>query len=363
MQSRRAVRLALLLAILLANLGIAGGASAAGVTGTLKLDPPTTSVDNGGTVSIKVMANTTVATSGVAASVTFDKAVLQVVSITRSATWATAPLYLAGDAAAIATANKKGLLQAVAASFFPPGSVPAGSQEFITIVFKAVACGSVSLGLPIGTTNGDTTLLDGRAATYGASIKLTTTGAAVTVCQGGSGSPAPGASGEASSVPGDSGIPGASSSVDPNASAPASSDPSPSALPASASPSAPADAASAGTTSEQSGWLTFAIAALAIAAAGLAALILVLTIAAIVAAVVGGVFLVRNWRRFFGNGGTSPVALAEGGAAAQAAGTAGSTGSTGTEGSTPTADGSTAQTKAPVDNAATSAAPPPASQP
>ena len=305
MQSRRPVRLALVLATVLAVVAIAGGVSAATVTGTLKLDPTTQTVAQGGTFSVKVIANTSVATSGVSASITFDKAVVQVTTITRSAAWSTAPLFLAADAKAIATANGKGILKNVAAAFFPPGSTPAGDQEFITVGFKAVGCGAVTMTMPISSDQTDSTMIDGRAATYGAAIKLTTTGATVTVCNGATGSGAPGAS--SSAQPGDSGLPGASDSLDPNASAspaPASSDsPAPGAsVAASVAPSAVASDSGSGAASEQSGWLTFAIAALAVAAAGLATLILIFVIVAIVATVFGARILIRNWRRFSDEG-------------------------------------------------------------
>ena len=300
MQSRRGFRLALVLATLLASVAIAGGASAAGATGTLRLDPATATVAQGGTFSVKVIANTSVVTSGVAASITFNKAILKVTTITRSPAWANAPAYLAGDAAAIATANQKGVLKGVSVFFFPPTTVPAGDQEFITVGFQAIGCGTVAMTLPIGKTNSDSTLLDGRAATYGSAIKLTTSGATVNVCSGVAGaSGSPGAS--SSGGPGDSSSPAASDSFDPNAStspspgAGDSSDPGAS-IPA-PSASAPATDNASSSSSEQSGWLTFAIAALAVAAAGLATLILVLVVVAIVAAVIGGNVLIRAWRR------------------------------------------------------------------
>jgi hypothetical protein len=297
MRSRAVARLALILAVLSLGFGIVAGAAAANVTGTLKLDPSTTQVDNGATFSIKVISNTSVPISGVSASVTFNKAVVQVTTITRGAAWANAPLFLAADAKAITMANSKGNLQNVAAAFFPPTSVPAGDQEFITVGFKAVGCGSSDLGVPTGRV--DSTLLDGRAATYGAVIKLTTAGGAVTVCQG-AGSLAPGAS-ASEQVEAASFEPGASDSFDANAS-PAASDSGAGAVvpPPSGGPSAtqtPGDAVAGGSSSEQSGWLTFALAALAIAAAGMAALIIVLTIAAIAAVVIGSIVLYRVWRR------------------------------------------------------------------
>jgi hypothetical protein len=297
MRSRRALRLALVLAASVLALASASLAAAAGVTGTLRLEPATVQVDNGGTFSLKVISNTTVPISGVSATLKFDKGVLQVTSITRGAAWASAPLFIAGDQKAIDTANQKGLLRNVAASFFPPGTVPAGDQEFITVGFKAIGCGTVSLTVPPGD-QVDSSMLDGRDATYGNAIKLTTTGANVTVCQGGGG----GISG--SLAPGDTGSPGPSDSFDaggggvipgPSSSAAAGGG----GLIPSSSPGAtqlPADNTGA-ITSQQASWLTFAMGALGVAAAGLAALILILVGVALVAAAAGGVFLVRYWRR------------------------------------------------------------------
>lgn len=313
MRPRRVVQLALATALVLASLGFAGSASAAAPKGTIKLDPPTAQADNGGTVSIKVVATSPVAISGLSASITFDKNVLQVTSITRGAAWASAPLFIAADAKAISTANQKGVLQSVAASFFPPGTVPAGTQDFITVEFKATACGTVAMTMPTGRV--DSAMLDGRASTYGNAVKVTTTGATVTVCQGGAGASVdPGASGSldpnASVDPNASPDPNAS--VDPNASTDpnASASPTPSASGQAAAGVQPASSAGTGggagttgaadgaaLTSEQSGWMTFAMASLAVAAAGLAALILVLVFVALVAAAVGTIVVMRYWRR------------------------------------------------------------------
>jgi hypothetical protein len=295
-------------AMVLAVVGVFSVASAAG--NTLRLDPATASVAKDGTFTVKVIQNASVATSGSSATITFDKKIVQVTSVTRGAPFATAPLFLAGDAAAIAAANKNGKLKNVAAAFFPPASVPTGDQEFLTVGFKAIGCGTVKMTLPAGAS--DATILDGRAATYGVTLKITTAGATITVCDGAAGgSTAPGASSDASIDPNASVDPNASidpnASVDPNASASAAPVPSDSSQPgASAGPSAapsglvaaPGDGSgSGGTSAAQSDWLTFSMGALAVAAAGLATLILVLTLAAIVAAVVGGVFLIRLWRR------------------------------------------------------------------
>jgi hypothetical protein len=355
MTSRRGARLVLVLAVALASLGIAEGTSAASVTGTIKLDPPTTQIDNGGTFNIKVISNTTVPISGLSASILFNKAVVQVTSITRAAAWTSAPLFLAADAKAIATANQKGNLQNVAAAFFPPGTVPAGSQDFVTVAFKAIACGTVAMTVPMGRV--DSSMLDGRSATYGNAIKITTTGATVIVCQGGAGASGSPVASSSGALPSDSLDPNASPSVAPTD----SPQPDGSSAPPSAAASAPVDTGSGGTTAEQSGWLTFAMAALAIAAAGLATLILVLTIAAIVAAVTGAIVVIRVWNRYSdkdaGSTGDSPPATPTDGATAAEA-----------PGGTPSADAANAEGRAPNGAAPTSAAaesapPPPTTQP
>lgn len=303
---RSAARSGIGLGVLVAILGLAGGAAAA--ENTIRLDPATSQVANGATFEIKVIQNGTVATSGSSATITFDKAILQVTSVTRGPAFAAAPLFLAGDAAAIAAANKNGKLQNVAVAFFPPGSVPAGEQELIRVGFKAIGCGTVKLTIPTGRV--DATMLDGRTATYGANLKITTTGGTVTVCDGAAasaGASAPAAaSSDPSLAPGESPIasdagglipPG---SIDPNASA--SAEPAASGSPApgaSAAPSASAiDLGLVGSTGAQSGWLDFALAALAVAAAGLATLIIVLTVIAITGAIVGVIVAIRLWRRY-----------------------------------------------------------------
>jgi len=280
-------RIVTFLAVALAVLAVATGASAA--SNTLRIDPASTSVAEGGNFTIKVIQNASVATSGVSATITFDRTKVQVTTLTRGAPWASAPLFVAGDAAAIAAANKSGKLKNVSAAFFPPGSVPAGDAEFITIEFKAVGCGQVKLGLPVGAVDGG--MLDGRTNTFGSALKVTATGATVTLCSaGGSASPslAPGGSLE-------SGSPDPAAETPP----PAAGGYTPSAAP---SP----DPAAAGSTEQgrQDAWLTFAMAALAVAAAGLAALIALIVLAALITAVVGPILLIRYLRR---NGQGTPL--------------------------------------------------------
>jgi len=298
-------RIVTFLAVALAVLAVATGASAA--SNTLRIDPASTSVAEGGNFTIKVIQNASVATSGVSATITFDRTKVQVTTLTRGAPWASAPLFVAGDAAAIAAANKSGKLKNVSAAFFPPGSVPAGDAEFITIEFKAVGCGQVKLGLPVGAVDGG--MLDGRTNTFGSALKVTATGATVTLCSaGGSASPslAPGET-PAAQASGD-GL-GATASADPMASGspdPAAETPPPAAGGYTPSAAPSPDPAAAGSTEQgrQDAWLTFAMAALAVAAAGLAALIALIVLAALITAVVGPILLIRYLRR---NGQGTPL--------------------------------------------------------
>jgi hypothetical protein len=321
---RRAAWSIVALAAAAAIIGPAGSAFAAGPTATLRLDPSTQNVANGGTFSVKVIQNASVPTSGTAVTITFNKSIAQVSTITRGAAFAQAPLYLAADATAIANANKSGKLKGVAAAFFPPGSVPAGDQEFITIGFKAVGCGALPLAFALDKRNDG--MLDGRQATYGASLKITgTTGASATVCDASASqtAPSPGASLE----PGASVDAGASPSFDAGASA--SPDANASAVPGQSAPaggvagavtpSQPPSGGSGGSVSdEQAGWLTFALAGLAVAAAGLALLIVVIVLITIVAATVAAYYLLRAWRRSVRGAGQPAAAAATAAEAAPA---------------------------------------------
>ena len=188
--SRRRGALAVL-TIGLAGLAIAASAVQApsvlaAAKNTLRITPATTSVPAaGGTFNVSVIVNASVATSGVQASITFDKSKVQVTSVAKGTAYAAAALFLGGGPSDITKANSKGDLKTVAAAFLPPGTVGTGDQDFLDIGFKAIACGKVTLGLPVSAS--DASLLDGRDATYGKTIKPTTTGATVQIC-------APGAS-------------------------------------------------------------------------------------------------------------------------------------------------------------------------
>jgi hypothetical protein len=297
-------------ACLVAVLGLAGAVTTVFAAGnTMRIDPASSAVAKDATFTVKLIQNASVATSGAQATITFDKAKVQVTKVTRGAKWAPAPIFAGASDKEIAAANKSGKLKTVAAAFLPPTSVPAGDQEFISVEFKAIACGQVKLDLPIGP--GDTTFIDGRDATYGAAVKATaTTGATVTVCTDAGGaslapdgsSPTPGGSVLGATASPDLGA-GASGDpiVDPSADPGApSSDPGSVAQPSPSPSLLPAGAA--GTSGDcpscaaRQDWLTFGLAAMAVAAVGLALLIVLVLGTLIVAGIVGLIAFLRRRR-------------------------------------------------------------------
>jgi len=178
---RRTGGIATVLAAVLGLVGVVAGASAAG--DTLRIEPASTTVAKDATFTARVVQDAEVATSGAQATITFDPTLLQIMSVTRGAPFADAPVFVAGDATAIAGANKSGKLAQVAAAFLPPGSVPPGDADFLVVEFKAVGCGRSDLGLPVGP--GDASLIDGSAATYGSNLTVSTSGGTVTTCSAG----------------------------------------------------------------------------------------------------------------------------------------------------------------------------------
>jgi len=224
---RTAAPLALSLILMTAALGIVqGGAAAEAGTATaeqplagssaepnvaagntLRIDPPAQTVPQNGTFIAHVVQHADVATSGAAATITFDPALLQIQTVTRAAPYADASVFSGASPLAITAANTTGSLTGVAAAFLPPDAVPAGDAAFLDVTFKAIGCGTVQLGLPTGVTDAD--LLDGRPATYGASLAVSTVGATVATCVTSSPTPSGGvspsgsaaASGSASAVP------------------------------------------------------------------------------------------------------------------------------------------------------------------
>jgi hypothetical protein len=271
---------------LLASLGIAIGISATPALAsspTLRISPATSSVSAvGGTVTVNVIVSSPSAIQGAQATVTFDKSLLQITSVTRGAEWANADLFLGAATADIAKANSTGSLANVAATNIT-STVAAGDSGFLAITFKAIACGTATLGLPVFGGSGQAVggLL---LSSSGATVKVTATGGTVGVC---SGSASPGASASAgasgsdlpsgspgdSSAPGDSSSPGASSSDMPSAYAGLSAAPGASA----AASSGPVDLGVTGTGGSAGGGSTLLVvlgAAIVVAAAGVGVWIL-----------------------------------------------------------------------------------------
>ncbi|HYO42976.1 MAG TPA: hypothetical protein VES19_07215 [Candidatus Limnocylindrales bacterium] len=283
---------------------MAGATAAAG--NTLRIDPASSSIAKDSTTTIKVIQSATVATSGAQVTLTFDKAKVQVVTVARGAPYASSTLFLGADATAIASANKSGKLKTVAAAFLPPASIATGDQEFLAIELKAIGCGQVKLGLPVG--SADATMLDGRASSYAANLKVATTGATLTVTgcsDAGPGSSAPASSDSGAPTPtgevqGETASPDPLASTDPGVVAPIES-PAVEASPdtAAESPVPGTDAVPVASTSQQGdrdAWLDFAIAALAVAAVALALLIVVVIAIAMIGSLIALILLLRTRR-------------------------------------------------------------------
>ena len=147
---------------------------------SIRIAPYCTGVVANGGFAVRVVQRATVPTSGITASIVFDRTILQVVSITRSSAFATAPIYAGAGSSAIAAANASGKLNQVAVSFLPPANVPAGEVEFITVEFKAIACGESKLELPSVST--DSAILDGREASYGIPLAIRAVSGTVQAC-------------------------------------------------------------------------------------------------------------------------------------------------------------------------------------
>ena len=230
---RRLATVSTLAALTMLGVTLAAAPVLAAGSATLRVDPATQTVNQGAAFTVKVIANATVAVSGVQTTVTFDPAKLKLTAATRGASWDGAPiLQPANMATAIATANSTGKLKKIASAFLPPDSLPAGDQDVLTLTFSATGCGQATIGLPIGPEDG--LVLDGADATYGNTLKGTkATGATVTI---------------KSSAPCSSPAPSSGSSAAPGSSAGASAGPSASAA-ASAAPSASADASPSPTDS------------------------------------------------------------------------------------------------------------------
>jgi hypothetical protein len=184
-------------AVLAVSLPAAAPALAAG-NGTVRVTPAAQpAAGPGSTFTVQVISNADTATSGIQATVTYDKSLLQVTGVTRPAgsAWGTAASFFGskGDLTSAPTmqqqiAEANGLGSLSAASFFDPPTTLAASadQVFLNITFIVIgspAAGTTTtpIGLPTGPS--DTALNDGN----GDPVAITTTGSVVTPCQSGAG--------------------------------------------------------------------------------------------------------------------------------------------------------------------------------
>jgi hypothetical protein len=173
---RSAIRL--ILAVVIATLSVTSCSTAPG--NTLRIDPSGQTLGKGSEFSVRVVENATVDSSGAQASVTFDRNKAEITSVTWGSTYAAAPIHIPSDlTAAISKANTTGKLAQLAAAVVTPDSVAPGDADFLTINFTATGCGSFPLDLPVGRL--DAALLDGRTATYGDAMLVTTAGGTVTI--------------------------------------------------------------------------------------------------------------------------------------------------------------------------------------
>jgi hypothetical protein len=179
-QTTRTAALCLVLASVLTS-AIAPATSAA-APATLGIAPANAAVAQGQTFELQVVQDSPIATSGAQASVSFDPAILQIVSVSAGPAYARAPIFEPPDLATdVLHANMTGRLAQLAAAFTPPASVPAGTGVFLVIRFRAVGCGQTDIGLPaVGPFNAQ--MISGEASDYGNVVPLTTTGGHVTTC-------------------------------------------------------------------------------------------------------------------------------------------------------------------------------------
>jgi hypothetical protein len=134
----------------------------------------------GESIAVRVIQTTQIPTSGTQATLNFDRAKLQIKSVSWGEAFQSAAVLVPSEwSQAIESANASGSLKKVAAAFTPPNQVPAGTRDLLTITFSAVGCGQSKLELPIGPT--DATMLDGETTGYGDTITVGTVGGTVEV--------------------------------------------------------------------------------------------------------------------------------------------------------------------------------------
>jgi len=182
-RSWRSLIIGVAMALAVGLSAVSGHASAA-ASASLRVEPASLDVARGTTFSVKVVQDAPVATSGAQASIDFDPAILQVVSVTPGAAYAAAPVFLPQDlAAAIRSANQSGHLAQIAAALTPPDAIPAGTANFLFVGFSAVGCGTTGLRLPAsGPFNAQ--MISGQPEAYGHEVPVTTVGGQVVTCVG-----------------------------------------------------------------------------------------------------------------------------------------------------------------------------------
>lgn len=121
----------------------------AAIQARMWVNPATLSVRPGAEFTVEVRQKTDIATGGSQTDLTFNPALLQVVSVSQSAdfkAYKALPVIMGivppggtpqGAAGAIASANTTGTLENVASFLTPPGTIPAGEAAFISVKFKA----------------------------------------------------------------------------------------------------------------------------------------------------------------------------------------------------------------------------------
>jgi len=177
------VHAAIALAVLVSGVAVAGTAQAGG--DSLRVDPAVATVPKDGTVTVHVVQDADVPTSGASVSIYFDPTLLQLKTVAKGAGYADAGLFNGASPAAITAANTTGKLVQVGASFLSaPDSVPAGEAVFLDVTFLAIGCGTARIDLPTGVGDGvtDALLLDGRDASYGQALQTSAADGSVTTC-------------------------------------------------------------------------------------------------------------------------------------------------------------------------------------
>jgi hypothetical protein len=170
---------------LVATVLVPATALAAG-NGTLSVTPNAVSASTGSTFSVDIDTQATTAMSGASAAVDFDRAKLQIISVTKGAGWDTADVtWRLPTVAEIATANSTGRLPAIAA-YYTDGSSskPANTSAILArVTFFATAAGTASITLPTtGSDRGE--IIDGAGPTYGTAVATTSNGGSVTITAG-----------------------------------------------------------------------------------------------------------------------------------------------------------------------------------